>query len=550
MSNPVILAVDDDPADLGLLEDELRKRYSGDYEVFCYTSAREALETLERLQASGAQAALLMADQWMPEMTGMDFLIKAHATFPHARRALVYTWHDFSAEEVMVQALALGQIDAYLPKLPEQIFENFHKFVTDLLTEWAHMHMSQFELVKVIGEKWAPRSHELRDIFDRNGIPYGFYDVQEQAGRELLDKYPPGLIPLVVMFDGKVLHNPTHKELAEAFGVADPEGGIYDLAIVGAGPAGLSAAVYGASEGLRTVVLEREAVGGQAGASSLIRNYLGFPRGIRGTELMMRAREQAGLFGAHFYYLPVSELRVQGDKRIIVLAGGAEIESRSILLAMGMEYRRLGIQRLERLTGAGVFYGAAVTEAQAMTGQQVYVAGAGNSAGQAALHLARYARQVTLLARGDSLAASMSDYLIKEISARENIRLRVNTNILDGQGEHRLEGLVLQDKQTAKTETVPAAALFVLIGGQPHTHWLPESIKCDERGYIMTGRDFMSGARLPAEWPLERLPLLFETSLPGVFAAGDVRHRSVKRVASAVGEGSIAIQLVHEYLGS
>jgi thioredoxin reductase (NADPH) len=492
--------------------------------------------------------ALLIADQWMPEMTGREFLIRAHAIFPHARRALMYRWRDPSAAAAMMQALALGQIDAYLTKLPDQLYGYFHKFVTDLLTEWDQIHSPHFEAVKVIGERWSPRSHELRDLFDRNAIPYGFYDVQSEHGRRLLDKHGHGDLPLVIFFDEQVIYNPSHKEIAAAFGVADPAGGIYDLAIIGAGPAGLSAAVYGASEGLRTVVLEREAVGGQAGTSSLIRNYLGFPRGVRGGELVMRARDQASLFGAYFYYLPVTGLRAEGERLILSLSGEAEIECRSVLLAMGMEYRRLGIPRLEALTGVGVFYGAAVTEAQAMTGQEVYVAGAGNSAGQAALHLAKYAAQVTMVVRGRSLAASMSDYLIKEIGARENIRVRLNTRIIDGQGEHRLQGLVLQDKQSGAIETVPAVALFVLIGGQPHTHWLPETIQCDEWGFVLTGRDFLSDGRLPKGWPLERQPLLFETSMPGVFAAGDVRHRSVKRVASAVGEGSIAIQLVHEYL--
>jgi thioredoxin reductase (NADPH) len=549
MSKPILMAVDDEPSALELIELELRKRYSADYEIYCHTSAAQALENLDQLQASKAQLALVLADQWMPEMTGIEFLIRAHALFPHAGRALMYTWHDISAETALMQAMALGQIDAYLPKLPGEIQQGFHKFITDLLTDWASTNMPRFEVVKVVGETWAPRSHELRDLFDRNGVPYGFYDAASEAGRKLLEGISPSdALPVVFFFDGRVLANPSLRELAEAFDVADPEGGIYDLAIVGAGPAGLSAAVYGASEGLRTVVLEREAVGGQAGTSSLIRNYLGFPRGIRGGELVMRAREQATLFGASFYYRPVTKLRAQGEKLIVGLAEGAEVVSRSVLLAMGMTYRRLGIPKLEALSGAGVFYGAAVTEARAMAGQHVYVAGAGNSAGQAVLHLAKYAAQVTMVARGSSLAASMSDYLIKEIAAHENIQVRLNTQIVDGVGEHCLQGLRLRDNLSGAIQNVPAVALFVLIGAQPHTSWLPKTIQCDEWGFIMTGRDFSKADRLPEAWPLDRPPMLFETTMPGVFAAGDIRHRSVKRVASAVGEGSIAIQLVHEYL--
>jgi thioredoxin reductase (NADPH) len=550
MSKPAILAVDNHPSALEIVERELNKRYSEDYQIHCSTSALKSLEILENLKESGAQVALLMADQWMPEMTGVEFLIRSHGLFPHARRALMYGWRDPAAGRVMMQAMALGQIDAYLPKMPDRIYDLFHKFVTDLLTEWDRTQTPHFEVVKIIGERWAPRSHELRDLFERNGIPFGFYDMNLEEGRSLLEAYPPGPLPMVIYLEEQVLYNPTHKDIAQAFGVAHPAEGVYDLAIVGAGPAGLSAAVYGASEGLRTVLLEREAVGGQAGTSSLIRNYLGFPRGIRGNELMMRARDQASLFGAAFYYLPVNQLRAEGDKHVLVLEGGAQVEARCVLLAMGMEYRRLEIPRMEALTGAGVFYGTAMAEAPAMAGQDVYVAGAGNSAGQAALHLAKYAAQVTMVVRSRSLASSMSDYLIKEIEARDNIHVRMNTQIIDGQGEHHLQGLALKEKQAGAIESVPAAALFVLIGGRPHTQWLPKTILCDEWGFILTGRNFMDGAGLPEQWPIERPPLLFETSMPGVFAAGDVRHRSVKRVASAVGEGSIAIQLVHEYLGS
>jgi thioredoxin reductase (NADPH) len=324
---------------------------------------------------------------------------------------------------------------------------------------------------------------------------------------------------------------------------------LYDLATVGAGPAGLSAAVYGASEGLRTLVVEREAIGGQAGTSSLIRNYLGFPTGISGGELANRAYTQSWLFGAEFYFIrQVSGLRVDGTDRVITLSDGMEFRSRAVVLAMGAAYQRLGIPSLEALIGAGVFYGGAVTEARAMKGKQVFVAGAGNSAGQAALHLATYAEGVTILARGEALADSMSDYLVKEIEITGNISVRLHCQIIEGRGARRLESLVVQDTISRETETVPATALFVLIGAQPHTDWLPPGILRDSQGFILTGQDLMRDGKLPDEWPLERPPLLLETSMPGVFAVGDVRHRSVKRVASAVGEGGIAVQLVHEYL--
>lgn len=547
------MAVDANPDALQKICQELRQRYGADYEISCQPSASAALGVLELLRASGRQVALLLADHNLPERGGIAFLEQARRLHRGATRILLAEFGEPVDEPAYLRAMALRQVDFGLHKPLTSPDEPFHKHLTDALEEWARLNRTGIELVRIVGEQWSPRVHELKDLFERNNVPYGFYEIESDQGAALLAETASqeGPFPVIVLHTGAVLCDPENAVLARALGVnTRPIEGLYDLAIVGAGPAGLSAAVYAASEGLRTIVLEREAIGGQAGTSSLIRNYLGFPLGISGQRLAANAYQQACLFGASFYFIHQAfDLRADGDERLLTLTNGEEIHSRSVLLAMGAAYRRLEIPTLERLAGAGVYYGAAVTEAMAMQGEPVFVAGAGNSAGQAALHLARFAAQVTLLVRGDSLAASMSDYLIKEIEAAANIAVRLNTVAVAGQGEGRLRRLDLQNKLTGEKETVPATALFVLIGAKPHTAWLPASIERDGRGFIKTGNDLLAAGRLPPSWPLDRPPLLLETSLPGVFAAGDVRYRSVKRVASAVGEGSIAIQSVHEYLG-
>ncbi|MGY1737603.1 NAD(P)/FAD-dependent oxidoreductase [Geodermatophilus sp. SYSU D00684] len=398
----------------------------------------------------------------------------------------------------------------------------------------------------MVGERWAARSHEIRDLLSRNSVAYGFLDVTSEEGRALLREVgrPAGRLPVVVLFDGRVLEDPSGLQIADALGVRTrPDARPYDVTVVGAGPAGLAAAVYGASEGLRTVVLETEAVGGQAGTSSLIRNYLGFPRGIPGADLAQRAYEQAWLLGAEFVYGPRAVgLEASGAGPVVSLSDGSTVTSRAVVLATGVTYRRLGVPSLDALVGAGVFYGAAAPEAQAMAGEEVYVVGGANSAGQAALHLARYARRVTLLVRGASLAATMSDYLIREIDAAANVTVRHGAEAVGGGGEGRLTHLVVRDRGGGDTETVPAAGLFVLIGAEPHTQWLPDAIHRDDAGYVLTGADRRGS-------PAGGGSHAFETSVPGVFAVGDVRHGSVKRVASAVGEGAIAIRMVHDHLG-
>jgi thioredoxin reductase (NADPH) len=411
-----------------------------------------------------------------------------------------------------------------------------------------------FERVRVVGPEWDRRSHELRDLGTRNAIPYGFYPTDSLEGQRLLNEHvaDSDQVSLLVLVDGnKVLVDPSNGEIADALGLATrPALPCYDVTIVGAGPAGLAAAVYAASEGLQTIVIEREAVGGQAGTSSMIRNYLGFPRGVSGQELATRAADQALQFGAQVVYTQsVTALRIEGHDHIMTLSDGSEVTSRTVILATGVSYNRLATPALERLVGKGVFYGA-VSEARAMRGEEVFVVGAGNSAGQAALHLAEYAERVTLLVRGESLAESMSAYLIDELEVTPNVEIRVGTTVEDARGEHRLEGLVLKVRATGETETVRAAALFVLIGAAPRTDWLDGTLERDKRGYILTCRDLAPGYEPLSElWPRQdRPPFPLETSLPGVFAVGDVRHNSVKRVASAVGDGALAVSSAHLYL--
>ncbi|MBI5668355.1 MAG: FAD-dependent oxidoreductase [Chloroflexi bacterium] len=546
------MAVDEQTDALKTVRHELDKRYGADYEVICERSPRMALRRLQELKAEGRSVAVLLADLWMLEISGIAFLDEAQRLYPTAKRALLINWNDRLAGEPLLHAMTQGLIDCYATKPVNAPDEQFHRLLTELLDDWTRQHQRGIEFVRIVGERWSAQSHELRDLLNRYGIPFGFYETDSEDGQSLLRRVgkPDGPFPVVILFDGRVMTDPSHQEVADAFqGPESFVGGTFDLTIIGAGPAGLSAAVYGASEGLRTLVIEREAIGGQAGASSLIRNYLGFPIGISGNELANRAYRQAWLFGAQFYLLRhAAGLFSNGRKHVVVLSDGIEIVSRAVILAMGASYRHLGIPALEALTGAGVFYGGVVTEAQAMKNRRVFIAGAGNSAGQAAVHLSKYAGQVTILARGSSLSASMSDYLVKEIEACKDIEVRLNTRIVDGQGTRSLEALVLHDSAADTTETVEADALFVLIGAQPHTDWLPPGIIRNKQGFILTGHDLIRDGQMPEGWPLVRPPLLLETSVPGVFAVGDVRHRSVKRVASAVGEGSIVIQLVHEYL--
>jgi len=546
MAKPVLVVVDGEDTSLQALTRELESRYGVHYQVASCSSAEVALARLAELKAAGADVPLVLADQQMPGMSGTQLLARVREIFPTARRALLISWGDRTAQAHFLEAAALGWLELYLPKPAWSPDEQFHRLVTGSLEEWWREQGGRFEAVTVIGDDPSARVHEIRDLLDRNNVPFGFYPSDSQEGRAALRRLgvsePVG--PVLSLYTGVVLMDPANAEVAEALGLdVRPAGRTYDVVIVGAGPAGLAAAVYAASEGLGTALLEREAFGGQAGTSSRIRNYLGFPGGVSGVELAQRAYEQAWVFGTHFVYgNPATSLAKDGDLLVVGLEDGSQARARAVVIATGVSYRRLGVPELEALAGAGVFYGAGTIEAQAVSGKPAFVVGGGNSAGQAALHLAKYAQQVTILVRSRSLAASMSDYLIRQIEAAPNVDVRYRCEVAGGGGTGHLEQLLLRNRDSGAADLVPAAGLFVLIGAQPFTGWLPGKIKRDQWGFILTGPD------TGQDWPLQRAPLLLETSTPGVFAAGDVRHGAMKRVASAVGEGSTAIRLIHDYL--
>ncbi len=549
MKKPILLLVAHEPALLDALEHDLARRFGNDCRILCEQAPAQALARLKALAGGSQPVALLIADQRMPEMTGIDFLVQAHALVPSAKRILLIE-RDYTQANPIVTAMTLGQIDYHLvkPWIPEQ---GLYPAVSEFLAAWSASQEPRFTMFRIVGPQQSARAHQIRDFLSRMGMPYTYYSEDSQAGLQLLrESGQDGTrLPVVVRHDGRVMVEPTDAEIIEAFGGGTQLGTeVYDLAIVGAGPAGLTAAVYAASEGLSTIVLEKEVSGGQAGTSSRIRNFPGFTWGIGGQEFAYRACEQAWLFGTNMVFAQeVTQLRTSGDRRLVRVADGQEVAARAVILATGVSWRRLGIPRLESLIGAGVFYGAAGSEAQAMRGQHVCVVGAGNSAGQAAQHLAKYAASVTLLVRGDSLATSMSEYLIKELELLPNFTVRLGVEVIDGEGDGHLEALTIRDCASGETERMAASALFVMIGADPKTEWLSGCVERDPQGYILTGTDLIRDGRLPSSWPLSRPPFHLETSLPGVFAAGDVRYGSVKRVASAVGEGANAVQLLHRY---
>jgi thioredoxin reductase (NADPH) len=542
---PVILVVDDELPVLEALASDLRARFGGAYSVAAAPSAATALELLTAIRQRGAEIALALADVDLGESGGIELLARVHEDHPDARRVLLVE-RNYRTTSPSVHAMAQGQIDYHLTK-PWLTEATLYPAIAEFLAEWAQRtRRAPFAWFRVVGGNDA-RSVELRDALRRSGLPFRSYDAQSDKGRQLLAKCGNSgcRLPVVVRYDGLVLEDPSQAQIIEAYGastVVDHDR--CDLAIVGAGPAGLAAAIYAASEGLETTVLESGTSGGQAGASALIRNYPGFPHGVGGGTLAHRVCEQAWLLGANMTFATeVVALESRGGDRVLRLASGQEIAARAVLVATGVRWRRLDVPRVERLLGAGVFYGAAMDEAQAMEGEDVYVVGGANSAGQAAVHLARYARRVTLLIRGRSPETTMSAYLIRQLSALPNVELRLGTRIVDAQGDERLEGLVLEYE--GEHLTVPAAALFVLIGGDANTEWLRDAIALDGGRLVLTGHDL---ALHGIEPPDGRAPLPLETSVPGVFAAGDVRHGSIKRIASAVGEGAAAIHIVHEYL--
>ena len=539
-----IVVVADDGRVLDRLATDLARRFGGHYRILAEGSPAGALAALERLARGAEPVALVVAARRMEGLDGLALLARAQELHPSAKRVLLEHRGEWTSGEPVVRAMTLGQVDYVLfrPWLPIEQF--LYLPVSEFLAAWEKSRGST-EAIQIVGRHWAASSHELRYTLARIGIPFGFYSDDSPDGRRLLDQAGEdgSHLPVVLFRSGLVLVDPTHAELTAALGMrTSPAPGGCDILIVGAGPAGLAAAVYAASEGFTAQVLEPAVPGGQAGTSSHIRNYLGFPYGLSGDELAQRAVQQAWLFGAEFILAQAATgLRASGDDRLVRLSDGSEIATRAVILATGVAWRRLGVPALEALNGAGVFYGAAGGEARAMRGEDVFVIGAGNSAGQAAVHLSVYAASVTIVTIDERLGEFMSDYLVQKIEATPNIAVVLHTEVVDGHGHGRLEGLTLRDRHTGATRTVAASAMFVLIGAEPRTDWLEGVVERDERGYVLTGHDL-------DRWPLARPPLLLETSLPGVFAAGDVRYRSIKRVAPAAGEGLIAVQLVHQYL--
>jgi thioredoxin reductase (NADPH) len=551
VTRPALFVIDDEPRAMNTLRDDLGRRFGRDFRIIGESSAAAGLARLLEMAARREPVALLIADHQMGEMTGVDFLARAHHLHPLAKRVLLVE-RDYSVHSPVVQAMMLGQADYHLTK-PWILEQDLYRTVSGFLADWAKDQAAGFELFRVIGPFNDRRTHELRELLTRFDVPFRFHSADTEPGRRMLDDQglDAARLPVLIRHDGQTMVEPTLAQIIKATGGTTANDlDTCDVVIVGAGPAGLAAAVYAASEGLQTVVLEETVSGGQAGNSPMIRNYPGFLYGISGHELTRNACEQAWMFGAHLVFSqPASGLECRGTDRVVHLGHGGQVAAKAVIVAPGIAWRRLGVPRLEALVGAGVFYGAAGSETGAMEGRDVFVVGGGNSAGQTALHLARYARRVTVLVRGDGLTRSMSDYLIREIEATSNITVRPRTEVTDGHGEAYLDALTLHDRRHDRKEQVPAAALFVLIGGAPRTQWLPAAVQL-ESGYILTGRDIVRDGAPPARWPLERAPLPLETSVPGVFAAGDARYRSIMRVAAAVGDGATAVRLVHEYLAA
>jgi thioredoxin reductase (NADPH) len=543
---PILFLVSTERSVLHALQADLGRRFGNDTRIVAAADPGDGLAQLTALADRGEPVALLIADQRMPQLTGIEFLARAHALHPAAKRILLVE-RDYTAANPTVPAMMLGQIDYHLvrPWFPDH---GLYPAVSEFLASWARSQRERFTMFRIAAPDNSPRAHAIRDLLTRFNTPFTCDPTDSEEGQALLREVGQAgsRLPTVVRHDGRLLLDPTDGDIIEAVG-----GGIrlgadtYDVAIVGAGPAGLSAAVYAASEGLDTIVLERQITGGQAGSSSRIRNVPGFTWGIGGHDLAYRACEQAWLFGANMVFAQqATSLRPSGRDLVVTVGDGQEVTARAVVLAMGVSWRRLGVPRLEALIGAGVFYGAAASEARAMRGRHACVVGGGNAAGQAAVHLAKHADKVTLLVRGDSLAKSMSEYLTAEVARTQNIDVRFGAEVIDGEGESGLEAIVVRDRADGKTERIPTAALFVMIGAEPHTDWLAGAVARDESGYILTGNDVTRAG--DSGWPLERPPMLLETSVPGVFAAGDVRHASVKRVTTAMGEGATVVQLIHQ----
>ncbi|HYK66680.1 MAG TPA: FAD-dependent oxidoreductase [Streptosporangiaceae bacterium] len=544
-----ILTVDDDPDVSRAVARDLRRRYGEQHRIVRAESAATALDALRQMKLRGDLVAVILADYRMPELNGIEFLEQAMDIYPSARRALLTAYADTGAA---IDAINVVDLDYYLLKPWDPPEEKLYPVVDDLLTAWLSADHRPVPEPKVIGHRWSARSSEVREFLARNQVPYRWYSTDDVEGQRLLTAAGADdeRLPVVITADGTTLIEPSDAELASNVGLATtPAERFYDLIVVGGGPAGLGAALYGASEGLRTVLVERTATGGQAGQSSRIENYLGFPDGVSGSQLTDRARRQAGKFGAEILTTrEVTGLQVSGSARTVRFADGTSVGGHTVILATGVAYRQLNAPGVQELTGRGVYYGSALTEATSCAEQDVFIVGGANSAGQAAVYLARHGAKVTLLVRGSSLEKSMSHYLIEQVERIPQISVRVCTEVVEAHGTDHLEQLTLRDANTGATETVGAQYLFVFIGAAPLTDWLDGVLVRDDHGFVLAGPDLLVAGKLPSAWPLDRAPYHLESSVPGVFVAGDVRAQSAKRVASAVGEGAMAVMLVHRYL--
>lgn len=550
MKKPMIFAIDDDTQVLRAIERDLRKYYRKDYRIITAQSGKEAFESLKKLKLKNEITALFVSDQRMPEMSGVDFLTLAKDVYPEAKRVLLTAYSDTDSA---IRAINDVQLDYYLMKPWDPPDEKLYPILNDLLEDWQAAYKPDFEGIKVVGYQWSPRSHAIKEFLAGNLIPYLWLDIESnEKAKELITV--SGIenkdLPAVFFEDGSYMTDPAVTSLARKIGLkSEASQEVYDVVIIGAGPAGLAAAVYGASEGLKTLLIEKKAPGGQAGTSSRIENYLGFPNGLSGTELTRRAVTQATRLGAEFLTpQEVMDIQLKDMYKIIKLSDGKDINAKSVIIASGVDYRRLDAESINDFTGAGIYYGSCRTEAHACKGKDVYVVGGGNSAGQSAMYLSKFAKRVFILIRGDSLSFSMSTYLIEQISHTQNISVLNKTRVVEVKGDGRLESLVLENLDTGARSTVETQSLFIFIGTRPFTDWIKLNLIKNERGYIETGRDLFNYENFNSIWKLDRSPYLLESSIPGIFAAGDVRSGAMNRVASAVGEGSMAIKFIHEYI--
>ena len=551
MPKPVIWTIDDDPDVLRAVERDLRRHYGDRYRVISADSGTSAMEGVKQLKLRNEPIALFLVDQRMPRMNGVEFLEKAIELYPDAKRALLTAYADTDAA---IRAINNVHIDHYLMKPWDPPEDRLYPVVDDVLDDWQAAFSPPFEGVRVIGSRWSAQSNDIRDFLGRNFVPHQWLNVEgDESAKTLLESAhaDAASLPLVVFADGSSLKNPPITEVARKLGLrTKAEFPFYDLVVVGAGPAGLAATVYGAADGLHTLLIEREAPGGQAGRSSRIENYLGFPTGLSGTDLARRAIAQARRFGAEILApQEVRKIRLEGPSRVLTLADGSEIGTKAVLIATGIAFRRLEVPGLDRLSGSGVYYYAPMSEAFSYRDGDIYIVGGANSAGQAAMYFSRFARQVTMLVRGESLSDSMSQYLEKQIAATKNIQVKLNSSVTVVEGTAHCEKITIQNRKSHETETVPASALLIYAGAVPRTDWLAGFVERDAQGYIISGQHLMLEGKRPTGWTADRDPFYLETSVPGIFVAGDVRHRSAKGVTSGVGEGAMAVKLVHQYLG-